>query len=88
MERSLTFPGVVSVAVAGEEGEQDEEVLQARDQEVSFEALSMRPTEVSVWSFSSLVSGDGKTEFITGGYFFGFTRWEPLCLLGGNPCCA
>lgn len=43
----MTFPGVVPVAVSGEEGQQEEKVPQARDQEVSFEALSMRPTEVS-----------------------------------------
>lgn len=47
MERSMTFPGVVSVAVSGGEGQQKAKVLQARGQEVSFEALSMRPTEVS-----------------------------------------
>lgn len=44
----MTFPGVVPIAVSGEEGQQEEKVLQARDQEVSFEALSMRPTEVSL----------------------------------------
>lgn len=46
----MTFPGMVPVTVSGQEGEgaQEGNALQARDQEVPFEALSMRHTEVGL----------------------------------------
>lgn len=57
MERSMTFPGVASDAASGETGQQEEGVLQARDEEVPFEALSMRPTEVRGITLFARVAG-------------------------------
>lgn len=58
MKRSMTFPGMLPLPVSGEDGEQ--EVLRAREQEVSFEALSTRPTEVSVVVRFGFVGRRGK----------------------------
>lgn len=93
----MTFPGVVLVAVSGEEGEgqPEEKVLQARDQEVSFEALSMRPTAVSLIGLLCWVGSGadcrqvrcvatGLWGKLTPSRIDGYPNLEKLCTTGGG----